>query len=192
MQPLLDHEDFNKSRKALLASAALLLLAQHVSLTDSGQKITLMSLQIEHGAILGLGCLSVLYFSWVFIFRCFDQAVLIRDEFEATYITKLASLRADSESTQQEYDEATTARSDDVEPHALAGRIQVIKNLGREAMKKRYLFDKASSKYRFRSRLRIVIFCLVETAPPILLTIWVLWHMDIFGSVGRFLMPTHD
>lgn len=73
MYPLLDHDDFAKSRKALLATSAFLLLLNHLQIVGDNITILGLNLKIDRNVILGFGSLFLIYFSYAFIIRGVEQ-----------------------------------------------------------------------------------------------------------------------
>ncbi|MDW5314337.1 hypothetical protein [Rhizobium sp. PL01] len=73
MYPLLDHDDFAKTRKALVATAAFLLLINHLQIVGESITILGLNLKINKSTINGFGSLFLLYFIYVFIVRAIEK-----------------------------------------------------------------------------------------------------------------------
>jgi hypothetical protein len=189
MQPLLDHEDFVKSRKALLASSSFLLLAQHISTSGGNGAITVMSLQIDHGVFIGLGCLSVLYFAWVFLFRSVEQATSLRDDLDEKLSPKLAAREAEVKAAHENYLRAAEGHFDPLamDEDERDRRINQLLSIRRQ---KDFFLSEARRRINRRLHLRVAIFYLVEFLPPVLLMLWVLTRLDSIGAIGAFLLPS--
>lgn len=75
MYPLLDHEDFQKSRKALMATSAFVILVHKLHFTGSTIQISGVNLSIDTEVLTGFSNLFLLYFLYVFLMRAFDHYV---------------------------------------------------------------------------------------------------------------------
>ncbi|MQX59254.1 hypothetical protein [Sinorhizobium meliloti] len=78
MHPLLDHDDFAKSRKALIATAAFLLLINQLQIAGESIDVSGLTLKIDRDTVVGFGSLFLVYFTYVFIVRAFDQVMSSR------------------------------------------------------------------------------------------------------------------
>jgi len=78
MHPLLDHDDFAKSRKALIATAAFLLLVNQLQIAGESIDVSGLTLKIDRDTVVGFGSLFLVYFTYVFIVRAFDQVMSSR------------------------------------------------------------------------------------------------------------------
>ncbi|MBP2540393.1 hypothetical protein J2768_002830 [Agrobacterium tumefaciens] len=191
MQPLLDHEDFTKSRKALLASSSFLLLAQHVSTSGGADTISIMSLRISHEALIGLGCLSVLYFAFVFIFRSLEHSTSLRDDLEETLLPKVAGREAEYRNAIETYARAEQAHFDPLEAdeHERSDRLAALRQ---NKVRAQILYLKAKNRIERRLRLRMALFYLVDLLPPIILTAWVLSRLNPLETMSAFLVPSRS
>lgn len=185
MQPLLDHEDFIKSRKSLLASSSLLLLLQHVSSSDDVETITFMSLQIKQSALIGFSSLSVCYFAWVFLLRSVEQVITFTEDLEEKYAPKLSARRAAYVSAMRAHREISAEKKYDPDKTAKR-RAASLKQLHRaNVLGRRY-----NIKFAVHLALRGVVLFLVDLLPPLFFALWVLNQADALESVGVFLSPT--
>ncbi|MDX0834008.1 hypothetical protein GOD82_29775 [Sinorhizobium medicae] len=78
MHPLLDHDDFAKSRKALIATAAFLLLVNHLQIAGESIAISGLTLKIDRNTVIGFGSLLLVYFTYVFVIRAIEQSLSVR------------------------------------------------------------------------------------------------------------------
>ena len=72
MYPLLDHDDFSKSRKALLATSAFLLLLSHLQIVGESVTVSGLTFKIDRTVFMGFGSIFLVYFSYAFVMRAFE------------------------------------------------------------------------------------------------------------------------
>jgi len=68
----MDHDDFTKTRKALLATSAFLLLVNHLQISGDSLTVVGLMFKLDKSVILGFGSLFLIYFIYAFAFRAFE------------------------------------------------------------------------------------------------------------------------
>jgi hypothetical protein len=185
MQPLLDHEDFVKSRKALLVASLFLLLTQHVNWIGAGGAIAIMSLQIDHNAITGLACLTAIYFCWVFLFHSAERAASLVDDVEDKFSSKLATLEANHNKASEAFDQAMREYSASTAGTQNSNLQQAITDQRRKWQR----YSKLLTKVKHRVRFKVIMFAVVEFLPPFLFFIWAVSRLNVMAAVKFFLLP---
>lgn len=69
MYSLLDHDDFAKSRKALLATCASLLLVGHLQIVGESLTILGLTFKLDRTVLIGFGSIFLIYFTYAFVVR---------------------------------------------------------------------------------------------------------------------------
>lgn len=69
MYPLLEHEDFQKSRKALMATSAFVLLLHNFQIAGTVIEISGLKLNFDREVVVGFASLFLVYFTYVFVVR---------------------------------------------------------------------------------------------------------------------------
>lgn len=78
MNPLLDHDDFQKSRKALMITACTLLILSSIHIVGDSISVWGINIRFERDSFIALGGLGLIYFTYVFILRGMEHAVTQR------------------------------------------------------------------------------------------------------------------
>ncbi|MBX5268567.1 hypothetical protein HJB99_07730 [Rhizobium sp. NLR17b] len=72
MYPLLDHDDLQKSRKALLATSALLIILHELKFSAGAIDVGGLKFAIDQGVVVGFATVFLFYFAYVFILRAVE------------------------------------------------------------------------------------------------------------------------
>ncbi|TBH58558.1 hypothetical protein ELG65_09115 [Rhizobium leguminosarum] len=161
MYPLLDHDDFAKSRKALMATAAFLLLVSHLQILGDSINVSSLTLKIDRSVVIGLGSVFLLYFSFVFIIR----------SVELYFSTWLEDIHKKLTNLLNEVKEVG-------EIGALLGNIRVIEPQIKEEI---------SKVKRMSGGLRLFVMVVLEVAPPLLLAAYTAYAVGARSAISSFL-----
>ncbi|WP_457586110.1 hypothetical protein [Ensifer canadensis] len=161
MYPLLDHDDFTKSRKALMATAAFLLLVDHLQIVGESVAIAGLTFKLDKNAVIGFGSLFLLYFAYVFIVRAIEQSMSAR----------LAEVR-------EEIDRLIRDVRGVIEAEALSiKRIEFENRIGGT-------LDKLKETTRLLSRFTLLS---VEVGPPLLLALYTAYAVGAPSAIASFI-----
>ncbi|MBX4884020.1 hypothetical protein HJA90_10540 [Rhizobium bangladeshense] len=105
MYPLLDHDDLQKSRKALLATSALLIVLHELKFSAGAIDVGGLKFALDQGVLVGFATVFLFYFGYVFILRAV----------EFSFSTRLDTLKRQLEEykvrQEQEYKEVNSLRT---------------------------------------------------------------------------------
>ncbi|MCC2608845.1 hypothetical protein [Neorhizobium petrolearium] len=161
MYPLLDHDDFAKSRKALMATAAFLLLINHLQIVGDSVTVSGLTLRVDRSAVIGFGSLFLAYFSYVFIVRALEQY----------FSTRVAEVHQDLLQLMEEVKQFYGER-------ALIGKEEEFRGRASARM---------SDINRISRFIRISVMLGLEVAPPILFAVYTVYAVGAGAAISSFL-----
>ncbi|NEH72292.1 hypothetical protein [Rhizobium leguminosarum] len=80
MYPLLDHGDLQKSRKALLATSALLIILHELKFSAGAIDVGGLKFALDQGVLVGFATVFLFYFAYVFVLRAVEFSFSTRLE----------------------------------------------------------------------------------------------------------------
>lgn len=169
MYAILDHEDLVKSRKALMSASFILLILSIFEIADGNISVAGLNIKFDRDASLGLTCLFVLYFMFIFIIRCF--------EFRLPETLKKSAEKMKG-SINQEIDHHVASYSqpiDESSPDADFGYLdKKLKTVDRILVEKTDI-------------IKLVCFLAADALPPLLISIYALYRVESLTILRSFI-----
>jgi hypothetical protein len=166
MYAFMDHEDFVKSRKALLSTSFILLVIQIFEISGNNIDVFGLNINFNRNASIGLASLFVIYFLFIFVLRALDGR--LNDIYKRT-------AEEEKRRIQEDIDTISNANQEPSTPEAhirwLEHRLE-----GAEAM--------ALKKADY---MHLLIYVVADILPPVSLAIFALRKVNIDEAIAVLL-----